>query len=308
MRLQGDTKMRVLILGANGMLGHKAYQVFKPIFDTWATVRSTKENFKSLPFFDLSRVIDKIEVGNFESVKRALDLAEPHVVLNSIGVVKQLREAERPTTAITINALFPHLLNELCERSGTRLISISTDCVFSGKKGGYTEDDQPDAYDLYGRTKVLGEVAGKNSLTLRTSMIGREIWRGVGLVEWFIGQKGQKVQGFKNAIFSGFTTKVLAGILARVIQDYPRLAGLYHVSSEPISKFDLLCEIRDAMGLNIEIEPDIDFSCDRSLNSGKFRALTGFRPPSWKTMVEELAIEAPEYEAWRKSLKNRERL
>lgn len=291
--------MRILIFGANGMLGHKVCQVFQPVFDTWATVRSTRESVGCLPFIDLSKVIESVEATDFESVRRAVDLAAPEVVLNCVGVVKQLKEAERPSTAIRINALFPHLLNELCEASGIRLISISTDCVFSGRKGGYTENDQPDAYDLYGRTKLLGEVTGKNSLTLRTSMIGREIERGVGLVEWFIAQKGRKVQGYRRAIFSGFTTKVLAGIIRDVVLHHPRLTGLYHVSSDPINKFDLLCLMREAMGIQLEIEAYDDFFCDRSLNSDKFTQLTSFKPPSWPQMIEGLAQEAPAYESWR---------
>ncbi len=283
------------------MLGHKAYQVFDPLFETWTTVRSSKERIAGLPFFNLARVIENVNADDIGSVGRAVNKVAPDVVLNCIGIVKQLREAENPSKTIAINALFPHLLFELCEQSGIRLISISTDCVYSGEKGNYVEEDQSDAHDLYGRTKLLGEVVEKNSLTLRTSMIGRELERGVGLVEWLLSQKGGRVQGYKHAIFSGFTTSALARILADIINDHPGLAGLYHVSSDPISKFDLLCLMRDVMRLDIEVEPHEEFLCDRSLNSSKFRNLTGFRPPTWEVMIEELALETPYYETWRKT-------
>ena len=218
----------------------------------------------------------------------------PDVILNCIGIIKQLKEAESPSITIAVNALFPHLLSELCREMGIRLVHVSTDCVFSGREGKYTEDSQPDAYDLYGRTKLLGEVTEKNSITLRTSMIGREIEKTVGLIEWFLSQKGKKVQGYRQAIFSGFTTKVLAGIIRDVILQYPDLSGLYHVSSEPINKFDLLCLVKNTMGLAVEIEAYDDFFCDRSLNSDKFRSLTGFAP-SWPEMIEGLAQEASDY-------------
>ena len=268
------------------MLGHKAYQAFDPLVETWTTVRSSKERIGRLPFLNLARVIENVNADDIGSVRTAMKRAVPDVVLNCVGIVKQLREAENPSTTIAINALFPHLLGELCDETGTRLIHVSTDCVFSGRKGDYDERSQPDAYDLYGRTKLLGEVARKNSITLRTSMIGREIERSTGLVEWFLSQKNGRVQGYRRAIFSGFTTKVLAEIIRDIVLRHPDLTGLYHVSSEPINKFDLLCLMKEAMGINLEIEADDDFSCDRSLNSNRFKKLTGFKAPSWSHMIE----------------------
>ncbi len=294
--------VRVLVLGGNGMLGHKAYQVFDGLFETWTTVRFRKEELKRFSFFDLSRVVDGVEAGKFESVRRAVGEAAPDVVVNCMGIVKQLKEVEVPSAAIMANALFPHLLHELCSASGIRLIQISTDCVFSGKIGNYREDSQPDAEDLYGRTKLLGEVTEKNSLTLRTSMIGRELDRTVGLVEWLLSQKGKKVQGYRNAIFTGFTTKVLSGILADIIARHPRLTGLYHLSSNPISKFDLLCLVRDIVGVDVEIAPSDHVFCDRSLNSSRFRKLVAFEPPSWREMINGLAVEMKDYAAWRGEL------
>ena len=294
--------MKVLVLGGNGMLGHKVYQVFDGLFETWATVRFKKESLKRFSFFDLSRVLDGVEAENFESVRRAVGEVAPDVAVNCMGVVKHLKEAEDPSAAIMTNALFPHLLHELCSSSGIKLIQISTDCVFSGKTGNYSEDSQPDPEDLYGRTKLLGEVTGKNSLTLRTSMIGRELDRAVGLVEWFLSQKGGKVEGYRKAIFTGFTTKVLATILADIVAHHPRLTGLYHLSSYPISKFELLWLIREIAGVEVEIEPSDHLFCDRSLDSSKFRRLTALEPPSWRAMIEGLAVEMTDYAVWRRKV------
>ena len=299
LQIRGDDAMRILILGGDGMLGHKAFQVFAPVFETWATVRSSKERLQTLPNMDSTRLIVGIEARSFDSVSRIIGEIRPDVIVNCIGIVKQLKDAESHSTTIAINALFPHLLSERCSESGIRLVQISTDCVFSGKKGNYDEDSEPDATDLYGRSKLLGEVIEKNSVTLRTSMIGREIERSSGLVEWFLGQKGGRVQGYRCAIFSGFTTKVLATIIRDIILHHPDLTGLYHVSSEPINKFDLLCMMREAIEIDVEIEPYDDFFCDRSLNSSRFRRLTGFQPPSWPRMIEDLALEASDYEFMR---------
>ena len=157
----------------------------------------------------------------------------------------------------------------------------------------------PDAYDLYGRTKLLGEVTGKNSLTIRTSMIGYELQRTVGFLEWFLSQRGKKIKGYKNAIFSGFTTSVLAEILSDIILNHPYLSGLYHVSSYPISKFELLNLIKKVFQLDIEIEPNEDFFCNRSLDFSKFRAKTNYYPPTWEEMVNQLREETAKYETWR---------
>jgi dTDP-4-dehydrorhamnose reductase len=176
----------------------------------------------------------------------------------------------------------------MCEAAGARLIHFSTDCVFSGRRGKYRETDVSDAEDLYGRTKYLGEASGKHCLTLRTSIIGRELTRKTGLLEWFLAQSGT-VKGYTKAVFSGFTTLEMARIVEKVLAARTPLSGVYHVSSEPISKFELLTMIRDTLGLPIEIEPYDEFRCDRSLDSSRFREALPYRPPEWKAMVEELA-------------------
>lgn len=288
--------MRVLIFGGTGMLGHKVWQVFEPIFDTWMTARISVKQCMNYPFFNPSKIIGDFNVNTFESVETIVQTVQPQVITNCIGIVKKLNESESPIPVITINALFPHWLAELSAKYNIRLIHISTDCVFSGKKGNYEETDLPDPYDLYGRTKLLGEVTGKNCLTIRTSMIGRELQRSVGLLEWFLSQRGKTIEGYKNAIFSGFTTRELAEILSNIILNHPDLSGLYHVSSKPISKFDLLNLIKDIFQMEVRIKPNEGFYCDRSLNSSKFRSLTNYKPPSWEEMISELKNDAIEYE------------
>jgi dTDP-4-dehydrorhamnose reductase len=291
--------MRVLIVGGAGMLGHKAFQVFSEHFDTMVTVRAFDDRLRSTGLFDEGRVIASVDATDVGSVRRALDAARPDCVVNCIGVIKQLEASRRPRTAIQVNALFPHILAELCAERGTRLIQISTDCVFSGRRGSYTEADSSDAEDLYGRSKYLGEVVNDGSLTLRTSMIGRELFTSVSLVDWFLSQRGGKVRGYTQAIYSGLTTMALSREMARIIAEYPTLSGLYHVSAEPIAKYDLLLLLRGAYGIDVEVEPYDAFHCDRSMRSDRYRDATGFRPQSWATMVEDMARDATPYDLFR---------
>jgi dTDP-4-dehydrorhamnose reductase len=218
-----------------------------------------------------------------------VDSLQPEAIINCIGLVKQLPLANDPVAAIEINALFPHRLAQIAGGVKARLIHFSTDCVFSGKKESpYTENDQSDAEDLYGRSKFLGEVShGPHTLTLRTSIIGRELHSGHGLVEWFLGQ-AQKVKGYRKAIFSGLTTGTMATLLIEHVLPNPQLTGIYHVSSEPISKYDLLRLINDVYGRGIEIEPDTQVICNRALDSSRFRAETGFKPPTWPEMIQAM--------------------
>ena len=292
--------MRILVFGANGMLGHKVYQEFNQRFDTWGTIRDSIEPWQHLPFLKKDRIVGNIEVSSREGIINALDRVQPEVVVNCIGIVKQLKEGDSPVSAITINALLPHWLAELCQERGIRLINISTDCVFSGKGGNYSENALPDPYDLYGRTKLLGEVTEKNCLTLRTSIIGRELKKAVGLLEWFLSQNGKTVQGYRYAIFSGFITSELAFILAEIVSNHPELHGLYHISSEPINKYDLLCMIKETLNLQVTINEYTGFFVDRSLDSKRIREILKYQPPPWQEMIRRLATEVDEYEEWRR--------
>jgi dTDP-4-dehydrorhamnose reductase len=200
--------------------------------------------------------------------------------------------------SIRINALMPHELAELCAEWAGHLIHFSTDCVFSGRKGKYTEDDPPDAEDLYGKSKFLGEVTAPNAITLRTSIIGRELTEHRSLLDWFLSQNGGSARGFRRVIYSGITTNEMANVVTMLVRDLPALSGTFQVASDPISKFELLTLIRDAYRLDIEMTPDDREVSDRSMIGQRFTDASGWRAPSWPEMVRELAADATPYEAW----------
>lgn len=280
---------KVLVLGATGMLGHALFSLLvgRPECAVSATVRGTKDLALWFPPGLLHRIRGGVDAERFDTVVRALEEIRPDVVVNCIGVVKQLPSAMDPIITIGVNALFPHLLARACGEMGMRMIHISTDCVFTGEKGNYSESDLPDATDLYGRTKLLGEVDFPHCVTLRTSIIGHELSGRHGLIEWFLAQEGS-LRGFARAIFSGLATVELAGIVAERVIPNERLTGLYHVSSAPISKYELLRLLMERYGKRIRIERDEAFVCNRSLDSSRFREATGYRPPSWPVMVSRM--------------------
>ena len=294
--------MRILILGGEGMLGHKVFQVLSRRFETLATFRSFNGLWRDYPMYadvDPGRTMGGVDAMDFDTVVRAFAQIRPDVVINCIGIIKQLKEAKDPLISINLNSLFPHRLAELCAAAGARMFHMSTDCVFSGRQGSYTEDDIPDAQDLYGRTKLLGEVNRERCLTIRTSIFGRDFVKQSALLEWFLSNRGGRVRGYTNAIYTGFPTQVLARIMGDLIADHPSLSGLYQVCSDPISKHDLLVKIRDAMRLDIEIEPYEDSYCDRSLDSSRFRNKTQYPIPGWDEMISELARDNTPYDLWR---------
>ena len=282
--------MRVLILGGDGMLGHRLYLHCRARHEVRVTLREPLAAYARHGLFDASNASGEVDVVSFASVERAIDAHRPQAIVNCVGIVKQRSTASEAVPSIEVNSLFPHRLLLACRERGIRLIHISTDCVFSGARGNYTEQDTADATDLYGRSKLLGEVSEAPGLTLRTSMIGTELARKASLLEWFLAQPGP-ITGYRRAIFTGFTTLELARIIDELIVKFPDASGLHHVSSAPINKYDLLCLVRDRLGLHTEIRPDETFHCDRSLDSTPFRARFGYQPPSWETMVEELARE-----------------
>lgn len=290
--------MRILILGAGGMLGHKLAQELSVGHTVVAAFRNAAP-YRALEPYQRAEIIDGIDANHLATIESAVSAAKPAVIVNCIGIVKQLAEANDPITCLTINSLFPHRLLQIGRAAGARVIHISTDCVFSGRKGMYTEADVSDAEDLYGRTKFLGEIAEPPALTLRTSIIGREIRTQTGLVEWFLSNDGGSVRGFTKAIYSGFTTTALARVIEMAITRFSDLSGLFHVSSEPIDKYHLLQLVQEAFGVSIGISPDSSFAIDRSLNSDRFRERTGFRPPAWPEMIAEMAADPTPYARWR---------
>lgn len=278
------------------MLGHKLVQIWNESFDVWTTIRGNFKDYQKFKVFKPQKTLENIKVENINSIKEAIEQIKPEVIVNAVGIIKQIPSAKDVIKTLTINSIFPHQLVELAQEFQSRLINISTDCVFSGSRGNYSETDIPDAHDLYGKSKQLGEIVADNCLTLRTSIIGRELTTSHSLVEWFLSNREKKVKGYKNAIFSGFPTVILADIIADLIENHPELNGLYHVSSEPTNKYDLLNLIKDAYRIEIEIEPFEDFEIDRSLNSERFRAATGFKPMDWQNMIQKMADDNELYE------------
>jgi len=290
--------MRVLVLGGSGMLGHKLVQTLQSRFEIWTTIRSAADAYERAAICDRARVLTGVDAHRFDTLVSAFEAARPAAVVNCIGIIKQLKAAKDPIESLTINALFPHRLAGLCRAAGARLIHISTDCVFAGTRGSYRESDAPDATDLYGRSKLLGEV-GAPALTLRTSIIGREMHGSTGLLEWFLSRAGGSADGYTHARFSGVTTTQLASTVGDVIERHPNLSGLYHVAGPPISKHDLLVMIRDAFGLRVDIRPRPEPAVDRSLDGSRFTAETGIAVPDWAAMVRALAADSTPYEEWR---------
>lgn len=270
------------------MLGHVLLRYFSEDgnYDVYATSRKISEiNQYFPPLFAQKFKQDDVDADNFDTVIRALASIQPDIVINCIGVIKQLPMSNDPLTAITVNAQLPHRISLVSRTANARMIHISTDCVFDGKKGMYTEQDVATTEDLYGRTKLLGEVNYPHCVTLRTSIIGHELKGRHGLLEWFLRSSGV-AKGYRKAIYSGFPTIELARIILKYVLPDTSLTGVYHLSSKPISKYDLLRLVAEKYGKRIDIQPDDDFIIDRSLISEKFRKQTGYVPPEWSELVD----------------------
>ena len=284
--------MRLLILGGSGMLGHQLWRSLHAQHDIWVTLRRPAADFAPYHLFDEAKSIQVDDITDDTTLGQALAQAKPDAVINCVGLIKQRDEASDEALAVRVNAEFPHRLAKRCGEIVARLIHFSTDCVFAGTRGNYTEDDPADATDLYGQSKHRGEVTGPQCVTLRTSVIGHELGTNLALLDWFISQRSQTVNGFKKAIYSGFTTLEMARIIERILTRHPRLSGMWHVASEPISKFDLLQLCREKLGWEGVIEPNDEFVCDRSLNGDRFNEATGYKPPGWQAMISELAQQS----------------
>lgn len=280
--------MRVMILGVTGMLGNAMFRVFlaKSGITVYGTARS--ENYRS-NFSDQSssKIIFGVDAENHDSLIKAFATIQPDIVINCIGLVKQLADATDPLQAVPINTLLPHRLAAICKATSARLVHISTDCVFSGTKGNYLETDFPDSFDLYGRSKFLGEVDYPHAITIRTSIIGHELSGQKSLIGWFLAQQ-QPVKGFTKAIFSGLPTVELARVVCEFILPRADLHGLYHVAAEPINKFDLLKLVAAAYGKNITIIPSDELVINRSLNANLFKEATGYVTPDWPELVQRM--------------------
>jgi dTDP-4-dehydrorhamnose reductase len=282
--------MKILILGGDGMLGHQLLRLLRERHEVKVTLRQDLPAYAGVNLFTPDNAYAGVDLRMSERLLAVLADFHAEAIINAAGIIKQRADGLDVIPNLEINALLPHRLSLLCEATGARLIHISTDCVFSGTRGQYREDDTPDPVDIYGHSKLLGEVTLSGVITLRTSIIGRSLYHNASLIDWFLGQSG-RIKGYRNAIFSGFTTQELARVIAMLLDRHPGASGLYHLSSSAISKYELLVRLRDKLGLPVEIAPDDTVRIDRSLDSARFRAEFGYTPPSWDKMLDELAAD-----------------
>lgn len=278
--------MRILVLGATGMLGYSLFSNLRdyPEFEVFGTVRNIKHKEN---YFEshLSSLVFDVDVTDVAQLEHAIKSINPTIVINCIGLIKQHDVSKQHVNAIEINSLLPHQIARLCGENGAKLIHFSTDCVFSGKTGGYSEESLPDATDLYGRSKCLGEVDYPPHLTLRTSIIGHELNSSVSLIDWFLSQIGE-VKGFSKAVFSGLPTCFIAKLLAENILNKTDLTGLYHLSVAPIDKYTLLTQVAETYGKQIVINESAELEIDRSLNSQRLKEQLALTLPSWSELID----------------------
>ena len=281
--------MKILVIGASGMIGSTVLRVLseKSGWEVFGSIRDAGVK-RFFPAAVGEHLIAGVDVEQQDSLVKVLDQMRPDVVVNCAGLTKHKPDADDPLISIPINTLMPHRLAGLCKLVGARLIHISTDCVFSGEKGNYSESDYADARDVYGKSKALGELYYPHAITLRTSTIGHELQSQYGLLDWFLSQDKQ-CKGYARAIFSGLPTVVFAQIIRDIVIPAKQLTGLYHVAAEPINKFELLKLIADVYGKRIDIIADEKLVIDRSLNSDKFRTETGYVAPDWRSLIESMS-------------------
>lgn len=280
---------KILIIGASGMLGSTLLKYFTEksnSYKCYGTVRSSNA-LHDIKWIDQSNIFEGVSAEELRKVEKIFYQIKPDFVINCIGIIKQVKEANNALDCIRINSLFPHELAKICGNYDAKLIHFSTDCVFSGNEGFYKESDEPDAQDLYGLTKRIGEVKYSNSITLRTSIIGHELNSNKSLLDWFLSQKG-KIDGYKKAIFSGMPTIEIAKVIDEFVIPNNNINGLFNLSADPIDKFTLLSIVKEVYKKEIEINPNYDYKIDRSLDSSLFRAETGFKPKSWDVLIQEM--------------------
>ena len=283
---------RVLVLGASGMLGHEAVRVLAPDYEVFAAFRNA-DGFPDLGI-PANRMLSGLDAFDISTARALFDVVRPDIVINAVGIIKQIDDSKAAVPSITVNSLWPHQLATLCEEFDARLIHPSTDCVFSGEncpQGGYRESDAPDARDLYGRSKLLGELAEyPHALTVRTSIIGWQIGLQNSLIGWFAQHRNDSdLKGYTQAIFSGLSTTLLTEVVRDYAFEHPELHGLYHVSLAPIDKYTLLSKLATACDWDVDLEPFDEPLVNKTLNSERFQAGTGWVPPEWDAVIENLA-------------------
>lgn len=281
----------ILILGASGMLGHKLLEHLSSYtqYNVYGTVTQPQNFGNSLPSKYETKIIDGVFADKIKTVENTIIKIKPDVVINAIGIIKQYKDGKGTVNSIIVNALFPHQVADVCSKYNARFITIATDCVFDGTKTTpYCEEDEPSCHDIYGMTKYLGEVKDGKALTLRTSIIGHELHTNLSLLDWFLSQTTTYVKGYQKALFSGFTTLEFAKLLGEKIIPSPELSGLYHISVNPISKFDLLQLVSKMYAKKIDIISDDNISINRALNSDKLRKIINYAPPTWELLIKNM--------------------
>lgn len=284
--------MKILILGGNGMIGHKMYQVLSKEYpDTWVLFKKKTDQVAFYEIFNKDKIIDNFDLVHFDKLNIILDKLIPDVIINAAGITIRRGINDDRYRSIMINSALPHFLDNWTKINNKRLIHFSTDCVFTGKNGFYSESSVTDAEDTYGKTKALGEVFSTNSLTLRGSMIGRELENKTELLEWFLSQKETTVKGFTNVIYSGITTFRMAKFVKQIINDFPSMHGIYNVSSDSITKYELINLFNASFNKGNSIYPDDTYVSNKDLVSTNFYNETGFIKPNWNELVSELLLD-----------------
>jgi dTDP-4-dehydrorhamnose reductase len=278
----------VLILGGAGMLGHQIYLKLSESFEVACTLRKPASHYARFNIFNKPNVYDNVNALDFAALTKTLEHFKPNFIVNCIGLTLRKPELGDIEKCYQVNAMLPHRLAKWATQNDARVIHFSTDCVFDGKKGNYTEEDIPTANDVYGQSKFLGEISYLNSLTMRLSIVGRELEGKSELVEWFLSQRGRSAKGYGKAMYTGLTTNAVAAEVQRVIGTMPKLSGVYHVASETISKYELLSLLNEIYNLGIDLKKDNDYVSDKSLNCSTYMSLTGFKKPAWREMLTEM--------------------
>jgi dTDP-4-dehydrorhamnose reductase len=282
--------MKILILGASGLIGHRLFLTLREYFqDVFCTLHGDHNEFSHLKIFN-SNTFDNMDIRDFSRLESIMISTNPDIIINCVGITKRRAEINDLYSAITVNSAFPHKLSEWAGIHQKRVIHFSTDCVFDGKKGGYTEESDTNATDIYGKTKALGEIKYEHTLTIRSSFIGRELKFHSELLEWFLAQRSSSVKGFTNALYSGVSTFFLSRTVASIIENRPDLHGLYQLATDhPISKFELLSTAKKAFQVKTDIIPDESFVAKPTLNGSKLKNTMSLTIPDWTVMMEEIA-------------------
>lgn len=285
--------MRIIILGVSGLIGHKLLQELSQDFEVFGTLHKLKSQYGDLNLFSGNNIIENIDVKEFEILKGILNAVNPDVILNCVGITKRKSDINNPIDVISVNSVFPHLLADWAKKNYKRVIHFSTDCVFNGKEGNYTEKSLTNAEDIYGRTKAFGEINYAHTLTIRSSFIGQELFGKTELLEWFLAQKGSTILGYKNTLYSGISTIFMSKVVREIILNYPNLSGLYNLASnKPISKYDLLCLAKNKFNVDVSILPNYDHIHTPTLNASKLNKEINLKVPSWEEMMSELAFSS----------------